>query len=669
MRISAAIRCSAVFLVAASGLSAAASFTLEQVLNVPFPRGLVASPSGDAIAWVSDAAGVRNVMIARAPAFEPVAVTTFTRDDGQDINGLAWGRGSRMLAFARGVNPEIWIASDSTPAAKVADGRAPVFSPDGSRLVWLLRGQVWSTAVEGSRVTGSPAQLFTARGTASDLQWSPDSSSLAFVSTRGDHAFIGIYSPARNVVEFPDPSADTDANPSWSPDGSMLAFTRSPAFFDATRWGQSPRPEGDPWSIRLIAVGKRENTGQGKELWRANPGQGSVFQSTAAARQLIWVGADRLVFPWEGDGWLHLYRIVVSGGSASRLTSGDFEVESFALAIGGAELLVSSNQGDLDRRHIWRVPVDGRPVRQITSGGIEAAPTPLVGNRLAFVRATATESAGISLMEADRTRDLEHRPLVEGLIEPQAVTVSSPDGQNIHGQLFLPRDGGRHPAVVFFHGGPRRQMLLGFHTSEYYHRAYAFNQYLASRGYVVLSVNYRSGTGYGLKFREVPNYGATGAAEYADVLGAAAYLRARADVDSTHIGLWGGSYGGYLTGLGLARNSDLFAAGVEFHGIFDYNLELPEDLPRSAEAVRTAFESSPAASIAKWRSPVLLVHGDDDHEVAFSQTVRAVEALRKQGVPFEQIVFPDEAHEFLIHAHWLEAYRAAEAFLGKYLKP
>ncbi len=109
------------------------------------------------------------------------------------------------------------------------------------------------------------------------------------------------------------------------------------------------------------------------------------------------------------------------------------------------------------------------------------------------------------------------------LVEPQPVMLAAADGLKLHGQIFLPAHADadvRHPAVVFFHGGSRRQMLLGWHYMQYYHNAYALNQYLASRGYIVLSVNYRSGIGYGMEFREALNYGATGASEFNDVQGA-----------------------------------------------------------------------------------------------------------------------------------------------------
>jgi dipeptidyl aminopeptidase/acylaminoacyl peptidase len=239
----------------------------------------------------------------------------------------------------------------------------------------------------------------------------------------------------------------------------------------------------------------------------------------------------------------------------------------------------------------------------------------------------------------------------------------------IHGQLFLPaglKPGEKRKALVFMHGGSRRQMLLGWHYMDYYNNAYAMNQYLANEGYIVLSINYRSGIGYGLNFREAINYGASGASEYHDVEGAALYLRSRPEVDVAHIGLWGGSYGGYLTALGLARGSDLFAAGVDFHGVHDWSARM-RARGDADDADRTAFESSPMASVKTWRSPVLLIHGDDDRNVDFAQTVELAAALRKQGVYFEQLIIPDEIHGFLRHASWLRAYQAASDFFKRKL--
>jgi dipeptidyl aminopeptidase/acylaminoacyl peptidase len=208
---------------------------------------------------------------------------------------------------------------------------------------------------------------------------------------------------------------------------------------------------------------------------------------------------------------------------------------------------------------------------------------------------------------------------------------------------------------------------------DYYSNAYANNQYLASLGYIVLSVNYRSGIGSGLNFREAINYGATGASEYNDVQGAGLYLRNRPDVDPARIGVWGGSYGGYLTALALARASDMFAAGVDFHGVHDWSARLGQGgavaaggIAADPAAAKLAFDSSPMASVKTWKSPVLLMQGDDDRNVDFAQTVRMAAALRTQGVEFEEHVFPDEIHGFLMHKSWVTAYSLTADFFGRH---
>jgi dipeptidyl aminopeptidase/acylaminoacyl peptidase len=399
--------------------------------------------------------------------------------------------------------------------------------------------------------------------------------------------------------------------------------------------------------------------------------------------QLFWGAGDRIVFPWERDGWLHLYSVDAGGGAPLLLTPGEFEIERAALAPDRGSVVYSSNQGDIDRRHLWRTPVGESKPTALTHGeGIEFAAALFADNlTVAVLRSDAKIPARPAVITGDGSlRDIAPETIPQdfpsaAMTDPQAVMISSADGMKVHGQLLLPAGydkSKKYPAVIFFHGGSRRQMLLGWHYMFYYHQAYGFNQYLASKGYIVLTVNYRSGTGYGLDFREAKDYGANGASEYNDVIGAGLFLRGREDVDPARIGLWGGSYGGYLTALGLARASDMFAAGVDLHGVHDWNLEISNSWPayqpeKEPAIARMALQSSPMAYIDTWRSPVLLIQGDDDRNVVFSQTVILAEALRKQKVHFEQLIFPDEVHDFLVHEHWLQAYRAADAFLAKYL--
>jgi dipeptidyl aminopeptidase/acylaminoacyl peptidase len=259
----------------------------------------------------------------------------------------------------------------------------------------------------------------------------------------------------------------------------------------------------------------------------------------------------------------------------------------------------------------------------------------------------------------------------DSLVEPQQVIFHAADGLEIHGQLFVPRNakpGEKHPALVFTHGGSMRQMLLGFHYMYYYSNAYAMNQYLASRGYVVLSVNYRSGIGYGRAFREAPGRAGRGATEYRDVVAAGKFLQARPDVDPARVGLWGGSYGGYLTAMGLARNSDIFAAGVDFHGVHDWPTDNWDGKNIAPELTKLAHESSPVTAVDTWKSPVLFIHGDDDRNVYFAQTVDLVARLRARGIHIEQLIFPDEIHDFLLHRNWLAGYHAEADFFDRQLK-
>ena len=266
------------------------------------------------------------------------------------------------------------------------------------------------------------------------------------------------------------------------------------------------------------------------------------------------------------------------------------------------------------------------------------------------------------------------------LVVPEPVVFTA-NGVQVHAQLFKTAAGGRRKAaLVYVHGGPQRQMLLGFHYMDYYANDYAANQYLASRGFIVLSVNYRLGIGYGHAFHFPDRAGARGAVEYQDVLAAAKLLQARGDVDPARIGIWGGSYGGYLTALALGRNSDIFAAGVDIHGVHNWDRQgraapdmksaLAGDGITEAdlkEAARVTFESSPVSSVGTWKSPVLLIHGDDDRNVEFHQTVDLEQRLLEKGVHVETLVIPDDIHDFLRFASWRAVTAAAGAFLERQL--
>ena len=550
--------------------------------------------------------------------------------------------------FVQGGVQDVWIAplSGGEPR-KIGEGHSPTVSPKGDVVAYIFKGQIWLAKLDGGE---EPEQLIHSRGESSSLRWSPDGRCLAFVSRRGDHSLIGVYAMGSKKLSYMQASTNYDSGPAWSPDSQSIAFLRTPSSKE-TQMFEAKRT-GEPWSI-LVA---QADTGKGREIWKSSIGRGSAFWEIVAENQIFWGAGDLIVFPWEADGWIHLYSVSAHGGAPTLLTPGSFEVEYVSLSHDRKTFVYSSNQDDIDRRHVWKVAV-GRnmPIALTAGSGIETAP--VVGNDNQTV-AVLRSDARISMRPAIVAGPSEIRDLAPNAIPadfpaaqlatPQQVIFSAADGMQIHGQLFLPpnaRDGSRHPAVAFFHGGSRRQMLLGWHDIDYYSNAYGMNQFLASRGYVVLSVNYRSGTGYGLDFREALRYGASGASEYNDVEGAGIYLRSRSDVDPKRIGIWGGSYGGYLTAMGLSRSSDLFAAGVDLHGVHDWNVELSYWIPgynpdAHPDAARLAWESSPIASVQTWRSPVLLIQGDDDRNVPFAEMVELTDALRNKASTFRRSCLP-----------------------------
>jgi dipeptidyl aminopeptidase/acylaminoacyl peptidase len=175
-----------------------------------------------------------------------------------------------------------------------------------------------------------------------------------------------------------------------------------------------------------------------------------------------------------------------------------------------------------------------------------------------------------------------------------------------------------------------------------------------------MSVNYRSGIGYGKSFRNATGRAGAGNTEYRDVIAAGKYLQTRSDVDPKRIGIWGLSYGGVLTAQALARNSDVFVAGVDLAGVHLWGPSLdPNDV---------SYQSSVIGAIDGWKSPVLLEQGDDDRNVAFQQMTGLVQLLRAHKVYYELIVYPDDTHESLLNSRWMYVYARMETFLDKFLK-
>ena len=732
--------------------------TIEQFMSPASPLDLVAAKKADRMAWMVYDRGMRNVYSAAAPDFRPVRLTRFLEDNGIDISNVKISDDGRVVVFVRGSSPngEGWVANPShdpdgaareiwavrtaagSQAFRIAEGSSPELSPDGRFVLYVKDDQIYrarvSQAAPVSDIDKGEKPYITAWGENNNPRWSPDGSKVAFVTTRENHSFIGLYDVATRSVTYVSPSVDYDGLPTWSPDGRQIAFTRRPGlpFGRQGQGGAGAQSLGNPagpagrggaagvcastsqggrgrggrfggqpdtatavdrafpglcratfrggytLSIMIADIGKgavdhvTESTATAREIWHNQPDD-RVFNNI---NRMFW-GDGHLVFPLSPstDEWDRYWSVKLDGSTTEPilLTTTDGLIEdatSAMLSPDGKTLYYCTNAQDIERRDIWAVPVTGGTPRQITSGdGIETYPQPLgSGRQVGVLYFDARQPASVAVVPAAGGKARVIFPTLpkdfptEAHVVPEVIRVKAADGLEVPNQLFIPKDlkpGERRPALVFVHGGPSRQMLPGYHYMQFYHWSYAYNQWLASQGYVVMSVNYRSGVGYGRSFRQAPNTGRNGNAEYQDVLAAGKYLQTRPDVDPARVGIWGLSYGGVLTAQALARNSDIFVAGADLAGVHLWGSSL--------DTAAVSYQSSAISAIDTWKSPVFLVHGDDDRNVDFAQTVGLVQLLRARGIYHELMVIPDDLHESMIHGLWLDTWTRIGKFLHRFV--
>jgi dipeptidyl aminopeptidase/acylaminoacyl peptidase len=661
------------------------SFSLEQVLSAPYSSDLVSSPSGNSIAWVSNEKGERSLYAASLPSLSPGLLFKSHGDDGQVISNISFSHDDQHIFFIIGsapnrngeiANPASLVPYPQRRLLRIDLGDKSmdtigsysnyIISPDDDVLLIQMGKSLLSHHLE----TGKKENILTMRGTISNVQFSPADDGIVFTSNRGDHSYIGLFHRGADRIKWLAPSVDRDINPQWSPDGKKVAWIRIPGLkkgelFNLT--GSTP--------FEIIAYDLSDDTHE--VLW-SSPGDDGGFAQYYPSHPIRWAKSGDIIFYSEHEGWIKLYSLDPSTKEVSRLIDGDCEVEHSSMDPIGSVIVFSHNCNEIDGRDITIYDLNlGRESMTLNGPFIMTDPVLLSNGHCIYRKGghNLVTTIGEIGNTVNRTIFPDATPSFPkaALVKPEKVIFKAADGLEIHGQLFVKNRSTKKPALIFMHGGPIRQMVLGVHYRGYYANAYLMNQYLADQGYVVLSVNFRAGIGYGKDFRLAENQGPRGASEYQDIVAGARFLQSLNFVDPDRIGLWGGSYGGLLTAQGLARDSDLFKAGVDFHGVHDWAWRATDFSPGGAwgiteDLMDQAYNSSPVADVDGWKSPVLFIHGDDDRNVMYGQTTDLVRRLRDKGVYHEILVLPDEVHGFYRWQSWYDSYKATADFFDRFLK-
>jgi dipeptidyl aminopeptidase/acylaminoacyl peptidase len=527
----------------------------------------------------------------------------------------------------------------------------PVFSPDGTRIAFESEDDVWVVEI----ATGESWRVTTSGARDRDAAWSPDGRRLVFASDRGGRTdlWIAAVDGERHGLARLTSDAATEEDPQWSPDGSVIAFG-------------AQRPDDHYYASGIYRVAAAGGTPE-----RVTP----VDPSDNACARFSPDGS-RLAYVSDRGGFARVWIAAADGSQAREIDSGPFDAASPHWRVeprwsrDGRQILISVNRdGGYD---LVRIDVRSGSARVLRAGGgLHHAVGFAYDGAPVFVHESASSPPDLfTFGEAGEARPVTHsghasfRP--EHFAERRRVGFASTDGFELRARLLVPRGlrpGQRVAAIVNLHPNSYGQFVDGWSP---------FFDVLAASGYAVLNLDQRGSAGHGRAYRDAA-IGAWGTLTLEDVKAAAAWLKAQPFVDGARVGVMGLSFGGYLTLLALVQEPALFAAGLDLMGVADRRGALAGRNfvfhvgKTEAEAPELYARLSPITQVKALRAPLLVLHSDQDRNVAPEQTYRLVDELRRQEKPFEVHIYPGEAHGLADPAHQLDSYRRILAFLDRTL--
>jgi dipeptidyl aminopeptidase/acylaminoacyl peptidase len=605
----------------------------------------------------------------RSQAAKPRALTI------ENIFGGQGGGGARQVSLSpdgkliavsgegpSGNGVHLWNTGEAPAAPRFwFQGSAAAWFPDSQRVVFSRQGDLWAMRVASTDAT----QITKDKEDERDPVVSPDGRWIAFYSSRSGHQDIWLVpsdgsAPSKQLTKQAMTLDDARFAPAWSPDSKQIAYISNKSdYWHDDVWliditsgspkqlskslmaASTPAWSPDGRSIALLGSAKKAYWYEDlQDIWVLDTARGTErtvhMQITATdwlhSLPVYWSGdGQQFFFAYHERGDLNLWSVPAAGGVATRLTHERGTLRSFATNAKG-DAFVYIRSGPVNGSEAHYLPVIGGLPRQLTK----------------FADAW------------------------EGVREPQEVSFRSFDGLYIQGFLYLPpnlQQSARYPALVQVHGGGTNSYLRTQNLTE---------QYLASKGYVVMAINYRGGSGFGREFQDLGvNDWATGQARDAAI--AADFMRSLPYVNGK-VGIYGYSYGGIMTMATIARHPDKYDAAVPMAGIYDFGDALTNADRLGKIFTRTGHGGDPAerrevyarsntlARVKDVKTPLLIMHGEADVRAPYRQYQLAVEILKKTGKTFESKSYPGEPHGFRNPANRIDMYNRLEAFFDKYLK-
>jgi len=716
------MRAAVIFLAVLSSLRAA-PWPLERLFSRPYawgtpPQKVAWSKQGHTLLFLWNAEGKRFLdlyayhadqqRLARLTNLEavedPINRSAAEKDDRQKRylvpeEGIAEFDVSRDGARAAfGYHGDLYLVNTSgqeppfrLTRTKTAESN-PAFSPDSSKLAFARDGQLFAQDLGNGQLW----QVTEIEGEGASVlgwHWSPD----------GKHFVYSVRSSGGRKLLLPNYSGrvvTANGFPRTLPGDQA---TEAKTYVVAADGGVPVAMEPGPWGDKVYAFATPRWSPDSRMLVRTvvhtNLKQAAVVVMDAASgkarvvaedKDAAWVeppfaawspDSKQLMFTSERNGWKHLYIVSKDVGEARQLTRGAWEVDNDRTfghepQWAGEYIYYASSEAGTAERQFYRVRADGSGKERLSSReGLNIGMVSEDGSDTAMMMANLRDP--FDLYVAGRRVTTSTRADFADYPWPESRFVSFPsrgDGKPVAARLLLPpgyrpedRRQKPRPAVFFIHGSGYATSVLK-QWGAYAELRYVFNCYLANKGYVILDLDYRGSSGYGRDWR-TGVYLHMGGPDLDDVLGGVDYLRSLGNIDMRRIGIWGSSYGGFMTAMAMFLAPDTFRAGASFSAVDDwenYNAFYTEQRLTTPQENPEAYRrSSPIHFSSMLKNPFLIVHGIVDNNVMVQDAVQLSEKLIQEGKDFSEIYYPEESHIFVRDETLIDAFRRAGEFFDR----